>query len=163
MSVNTGTKYHPLYIYLRQSGQEQIVLSFAEIEAILGEQLPASARIHRPWWSNRSRPIAQSAAWMEAGYHVDSVDLAAQQVTFRRPGRPYVVPRRDEIPAWDGDLVKELRQHMGLSQAELAGQLGVRQQTISEWETGVYEPRRAMSNLLSMVAEQAGFEYGGDP
>lgn len=163
MSVNTGTKYYPLYLHLRQGDQDEVTLSFAAIEEILGAQLPASARAHRSWWSNRSRPpFAQSGAWMEAGYHVVDVDLAARQVTFSRPERSYVVPRRDPIPAWDGELVKALRQHMGLSQAELAQRLGVRQQTISEWETGVYEPRRAMSNLLTMVAEQAGYEYAGN-
>ncbi len=49
---------------------------------------------------------------------------------------------------------------MGLSQAELAAELGVRQQTISEWETGMYQPKRAMSKLLTLVAERAGFTYG---
>jgi DNA-binding transcriptional regulator YiaG len=49
---------------------------------------------------------------------------------------------------------------MEFSQAELAEELGVRQQTISEWETGMYQPKRAMSKLLTMVAEQAGFRYG---
>jgi len=53
-----------------------------------------------------------------------------------------------------------LRRHMGLSQAELAAELGVRQQTISEWETGMYQPKRAMSKLLTLVAERAGFTYG---
>jgi DNA-binding transcriptional regulator YiaG len=48
---------------------------------------------------------------------------------------------------------------MDLSQAELAERLGVRQQTISEWETGVYQPKRAMSRLLTLVAERAGFPY----
>jgi DNA-binding transcriptional regulator YiaG len=33
----------------------------------------------------------------------------------------------------------------------------VRQQTISEWEQGVYEPRRSSCKLLSMFAINAGF------
>jgi DNA-binding transcriptional regulator YiaG len=41
----------------------------------------------------------------------------------------------------------------------MADQLGTRQQTISEWETGMYQPRGASSTLLTMVAERAGFEY----
>jgi DNA-binding transcriptional regulator YiaG len=48
---------------------------------------------------------------------------------------------------------------MGLSQDELAGELGTRQQTISEWETGQYRPRGASAKLLSIVAESAGFAY----
>ena len=49
---------------------------------------------------------------------------------------------------------------MALTQDELAAELGVRQQTVSEWETGQYLPRGASAKLLSLVAERAGFEYG---
>jgi DNA-binding transcriptional regulator YiaG len=49
---------------------------------------------------------------------------------------------------------------MNLTQAQLAEELGVRQQTVSEWESSVYEPKRAMSKYLTLVAERAGFEYG---
>jgi DNA-binding transcriptional regulator YiaG len=48
---------------------------------------------------------------------------------------------------------------MGLTQQELAEELGTRQQTISEWETGLYRPRGLSERLLSLVAERAGFEY----
>jgi DNA-binding transcriptional regulator YiaG len=60
---------------------------------------------------------------------------------------------------WDATSVKGLRRHMRLTQAELADELGVRQQTVSEWETGAYQPRGASDRLLSMIAERAGFEY----
>jgi len=48
---------------------------------------------------------------------------------------------------------------MGLTQRELAETLGTRQQTISEWEKGMYRPRGASSMLLTIVAERALFEY----
>jgi DNA-binding transcriptional regulator YiaG len=48
---------------------------------------------------------------------------------------------------------------MGLTQRELAERLGTRQQTISEWEKGMYQPRGASSTLLSIVAERARFRY----
>jgi DNA-binding transcriptional regulator YiaG len=41
---------------------------------------------------------------------------------------------------WDGDSIQALRRHLGLTQSELSGRLGTRQQTISEWETGMYQP-----------------------
>ncbi len=65
-------------------------------------------------------------------------------------------------PSWDAGGVKALRQHLGLTQQELALELGTRQQTISEWETGLYRPRGLSERLLSMVAERAGFEYDAD-
>jgi transcriptional regulator with XRE-family HTH domain len=61
---------------------------------------------------------------------------------------------------WTGDLVKAFREQMGWTQIELADKLGMRQQTISEWETGLYEPKRSTSKFLTMFAEQAGFKYG---
>jgi transcriptional regulator with XRE-family HTH domain len=46
---------------------------------------------------------------------------------------------------------------MGLSQQRMSEELGVRQQTVSEWETGMYQPRGGMRTLLALVAERAGF------
>ena len=46
-----------------------------------------------------------------------------------------------------------------MTQRELADELGTRQQTISEWEVGLYEPRGASSKLLNIVAERSGFKY----
>ena len=51
---------------------------------------------------------------------------------------------------------------MGLTQVGMAAHLGVRQQTVSEWETGQYEPRGTSVTLLGMVAERSRFEYGVD-
>lgn len=161
--VNRGSKYYPLFEYLqRRSGQDEITLALAEIEALLGLELPPSARTRRAWWSNRSKGALQASAWVEAGYHVEDLDLEREQVTFRKPLRVYKVARKGDMVLWSGDLIKSLRFHMGLSQAELAEELGVRQQTVSEWETGVYAPGRAMSKYLGLVAERADFEYRGE-
>lgn len=46
-----------------------------------------------------------------------------------------------------------------MTQTEMAGELGTRQQTISEWERGLYEPRGTSATLLGIVADKAGFEY----
>jgi DNA-binding transcriptional regulator YiaG len=63
-------------------------------------------------------------------------------------------------PAWGKDDVRSLRTHLGMTQQELADEMGTRQQTISEWETGMYQPRGASVTLLNLVAERAGFRYG---
>ena len=65
---------------------------------------------------------------------------------------------------WDAASVRGLRRHLALTQEQLAEELGVRQQTVSEWETGAYRPRGASDRLLTLVAERAGFAYeaGGD-
>jgi len=61
---------------------------------------------------------------------------------------------------WDAEGVRTLRQHLGITQQEMADELGTRQQTISEWERDMYRPRGTSSRLLTIVAERAGFEYG---
>ncbi len=62
--------------------------------------------------------------------------------------------------AWDARKVRDLRRRLRMTQAELAGELNVRQQTVSEWETGQYRPRGASERLLSVVAERATVRYG---
>ena len=64
---------------------------------------------------------------------------------------------------WDEARLRALRRHLGLTQQALADELGVRQQTVSEWETGMYRPRGASARLLSLVAERAGFGYAAGP
>lgn len=61
--------------------------------------------------------------------------------------------------SWDAKRVQALRRYLGLTQKEFSDQLGTRQQTISEWETGMYQPRGASSTLLTIIAEQAKFTY----
>ena len=67
-------------------------------------------------------------------------------------------------PAWDAGRIRDLRRHLGLTQAEMAPEMGTRQQTISEWETGLYQPRGLSEKLLGLIAERAGFAYEvGEP
>lgn len=65
--------------------------------------------------------------------------------------------RRQRI--WNADRVRALRRHLGYTQQQLAAALGTRQQTVSEWETGLYQPRGASARLLSLIAERAQFDY----
>lgn len=79
-------------------------------------------------------------------FNVCSMDM-------RQPGHPR--------HSWDADSIRALRLFLDVSQSVFANYLGVRQQTVSEWETGVYRPRGASGTLLSLIAEQAGFRYSG--
>ena len=71
--------------------------------------------------------------------------------------------QKTERKKWDSYSVQALRKHLGLTQQELSEKLGTRQQTISEWEVGMYAPRGASAILLSMVADQARFRYDASP
>jgi DNA-binding XRE family transcriptional regulator len=156
--MRQGSKYYALYQYLQQGLQDEISLTFDEINRLVGG-LPPSAYKSVAWWSNRRTGSVQARAWLDAGYHVSRVALEEQRVTWQKPVLVYHVRQVGDHLLWNGEAIKALRQHMDLSQAALAEKLGVRQQTISEWETGMYQPKRAMSRLLTLVAERAGFPY----
>jgi DNA-binding transcriptional regulator YiaG len=88
------------------------------------------------------------------------MQAGAEQRSKRRR-RPYHVERE-----WSADEVRALRRHLGLTQEELSERLGMRQQTVSEWEVGKHRPRGASVTLLTVIAESAGFGYrteGGTP
>jgi len=67
--------------------------------------------------------------------------------------------RKKKKRQWSKEEIKALRQHLNLTQVKLAEELGTRQQTISEWEKGMYRPRGASATLLSIVAERSSFTY----
>jgi hypothetical protein len=76
-------KYDSLETYLTRCGSVEIELGFAEVERIIGDELPPSAM--RPqWWANESSPAGhvQCRAWRDAGY--DAFLLPGRRVPFRR-------------------------------------------------------------------------------
>lgn len=60
---------------------------------------------------------------------------------------------------WKAESIRALRSHLGQSQAALARELGIRQQTVSEWETGMYKPRGASITILTLLAVSSGFQF----
>ena len=72
-------------------------------------------------------------------------------------------PDSGKTEDWDKERIKALRNHLRLTQREMADKLGTRQQTISEWEIGMYEPRGTSATLLTIVAERAKFKYDAAP
>ena len=81
-------KYDPLCHFLENaaSGVSEITLSFSQIEQILGDVLPDTAKYQRMWWANeiRSGTQPQSSSWLNAGWEVDEVEREQKWVRFRR-------------------------------------------------------------------------------
>jgi hypothetical protein len=79
-------KYEPLSVHLAGRGLAREIMTFAEIERVIGASLPRSARDHAAWWGNELVPGShvQSRAWLEAGYRVESIDRRSGSVTFVR-------------------------------------------------------------------------------
>ena len=74
-----------------------------------------------------------------------------------------ILRRQTEVESeWDREKIRALRRHLKATQQEMAEEMGTRQQTVSEWETGLYRPRGASKKLLSILAERTRFQYGTD-
>ena len=76
-----------------------------------------------------------------------------------REKTPKAKQRRQVQYTWSPAAIRALREHMNLTQREMADELEVRQQTISEWETDSHTPHRSMQKTLSMIAERVEFKY----
>jgi hypothetical protein len=79
-------EYRLLYKYLRDRFADRLVLTFGQIEDLLGFSLPEPARVQHEWWGgpdSRTERSTQSDAWTLAG-RTARVNLTAQIVTFER-------------------------------------------------------------------------------
>ncbi len=80
------SRYAPLALWLQQQSlrQEKIALTFKQIEEIIGEELPPSAREHRSWWANDSVGHVQSRQWLDVGWRVSNIAMAEEKIVFTR-------------------------------------------------------------------------------
>lgn len=92
LAVETGavvSLYQPLANFLTTQPAERltVTLAFAELRAMLGQPLPASAW-GRSWWMTRTR-APQTRAWSTSGWRVLTVNVRGghEAVTFMRVPR----------------------------------------------------------------------------
>ena len=76
-------EYRALYAYLEHRYASVVVLTFEQIEDLLGFALPTPARTEREWWATTFETQRHSVAWTEAG-RTAAPSLAAGIVTFER-------------------------------------------------------------------------------
>jgi hypothetical protein len=77
-----ASKYDPLLDYLRQRGGRRLLMTFGEIERVLGFPLPEKSKRVRAWWSNNPNNNVMTAAWLAAGYRTEQVDIAGEALVF---------------------------------------------------------------------------------
>jgi hypothetical protein len=83
---NRAGKYRLLYEYLENRYANNVVLTFGQIEDLLGFTLPDSARTDKEWWTIADIGIADaqcSDAWTLAR-RTARPNLSAQTVDFER-------------------------------------------------------------------------------
>jgi len=81
------SRYAPLAIWLQiqeQEEEDKVALTFSQVESIIQDSLPASARKYRNWWANDSVGHVQSKQWLEVGWRVSDVSLTEEIVVFSR-------------------------------------------------------------------------------
>jgi hypothetical protein len=80
------SEYRSLHKYLYDRYADSVVLTFAEIEDLLGFTLPNVARLEPGWWATAdpdSPPSPQSLSWTQAN-RTATPRLLAQVVVFQR-------------------------------------------------------------------------------
>jgi len=80
-------KYSPLRNFLVEQGRDQVPMTFADIEQVLGIELPASKQ-YPAWWSNNPSNNPMTKEWLAAGFETESVDTASGRLVFRRVKQP---------------------------------------------------------------------------
>lgn len=80
-SFRPTSKYAPLFDHLQQATGREVSLPFAQVEAILGFRLPASARNRQAWWGSDPKH-SHATSWLHAGFSA-SPNLTGETVTFR--------------------------------------------------------------------------------
>ena len=77
-------EYMSLYTYLEHRYASTVVLTFEQMEALLGFALPEAARMERDWWTGAAvRTAPHSDAWTVAR-RTATPNLSARTVTFER-------------------------------------------------------------------------------
>jgi hypothetical protein len=77
-------EYRSLHAYLEHRHAAVVVLTFEQIEALLGVALPAPASTQPDWWMDAAvRTNRHTEAWLDAG-RTAAPNLSARTVRFER-------------------------------------------------------------------------------
>jgi hypothetical protein len=84
-SPRSVSKYDSLkrYLRFRAAFTDVIKLSFAEMDGVVGDNLPMSAFRNEKWWSNSSTSV-HARAWLDAGWRMREVNLDEGYVIFQK-------------------------------------------------------------------------------
>ncbi len=83
------SKYAPLHHYLVRVKTNKLTLTFAEIEKIIGANLPRSAFNYPEWWGNDLTHTQAANGWLAAQWKKSDVNLLTKVVQFNRIGRTH--------------------------------------------------------------------------
>ena len=82
--IRVSPEYHSLFAYLDHQHASTVVLSFFEMESLLGRPLPPIARSDDGWWTAAATQSSRQAeAWTEAG-RTARPNFPSRNVVFER-------------------------------------------------------------------------------
>lgn len=86
--LNRCGKYELLLHFFKEQTSQYVVLTFDELEEILGFKLPKSAYVYSEWWSPNGHHHCQ--AWLQSGYDVINIKegICNKKITFYRKKLP---------------------------------------------------------------------------
>lgn len=94
-----GKKYAALGEFLGSTIEDEVTLSFGQIEQIVQAALPGSASAHEAWWSNSPVAGRHNNAWLSRGWETTELNCKARTVRFRRVSvSASTLPRRGSSP-----------------------------------------------------------------
>jgi hypothetical protein len=85
VSPRTISKWAGLegHLKFRAAFTNNVKLTFARIDGLIGSNLPMAAYRDAAWWSNASSSI-HAKAWLDAGWEVQEVNLKEGYVVFKK-------------------------------------------------------------------------------
>ena len=86
--TNMSKKYAALGDYLDTQTDNEVSLSFEQIEEILQGRLPESASVYDAWWSNSPLAGRHNYVWLTRGWETSGLDRKAGTVRFARSPSP---------------------------------------------------------------------------
>ena len=81
MTKKMEKKYIPLAEFFQNAKQNELTLTYQELENIMGQELPNAAYLNLSWWKKTKPPLTHYLSWTNAEYHVIDVKLG-RTVTF---------------------------------------------------------------------------------
>lgn len=139
-------KYEPLKAFLSARKSDELEISFAELESIVGP-LPKSARASREWWAAES--AVQALAWRSAGWSVSSVDQSKEIVIFVR-GQGGMLNRHGLTPQRLGDEDPQV------TEAQATPAASEREKRAAEPDHGDTEKARILPAVIAAAVSIAG-------
>lgn len=93
----TRNKYEALtrYLRFRAAFTNTVRLSFAQIDGIIGDNLPLEAYHSEDWWKN-TPSTAHAKAWLDAGWETAEINLKEAYVVFQKTKSQQPPPAKHE-------------------------------------------------------------------